>query len=151
MAEATPRNPAYRDDLERLFRDQTVMETIGARLVRAAPGEAEIELFITPKVAQHNGFVHAGVVAIIADSACGCAAFTLMGPGQNVLTAEFKQNLLAPATGERLIASAKVVRAGRTLTVAQAEVHAEARGQRKLVALMTATLVGVEQRETAGD
>ena len=123
------------------------METIGARLLRVAPGAVDIALEVAPKVSQQHGFVHAGAVATIADSACGYAALTLMPAGAGVLTAEFKINFLAAASGERLVALGPVVKAGRTLTVAQPEVLTERGGERAVVALLTATLVVVEGRE----
>jgi uncharacterized protein (TIGR00369 family) len=102
-------------------------------------------------VSQQHGFVHAGAVSAIADSAAGYAGLTLMPPGAGVLTAEFKINLLAPAAGERLRARGRVVKAGRTLTLAQAEVFAESAGREKLVALLTATLMAVQDRDGIGD
>lgn len=133
------------------FARQAIMETIGARLTRVGHGEAEIVLDVSPKVSQQHGFVHAGAVATIADSACGYAGLTLMPEGAGVLTAEFKINLLAPAAGERLVAVGRVVKAGRTLTVAQGEVHAERGGDRKLVAIVTATLAVVQGRDGVAD
>ncbi len=97
------------------------MTTIGARLVSVAPGSVEIALPVAGHVSQQHGFVHAGAVATIADSAAGYAALSLMPAGAGVITAEFKINLLAPAAGDELIARGKVVKAGRTLTLAQAE------------------------------
>jgi uncharacterized protein (TIGR00369 family) len=128
------------------FARQRIRETIGARLSRVEPGAVEIAMAVAPHVSQQHGYVYAGVVSTIADSACGYAALSLMPAGAGVLTAEFKVNLLAPAEGERLVACGRVVKPGRTLTVAQAEVHAETAGARRLVALMTATLVTLEGR-----
>lgn len=137
------------------FARQAIMETLGASLARVAPGEVEIALAVTPKVSQQHGFVHAGAVATIADSAAGFAGLTTMPAGAGVLTAEFKINLLAPATGARLVAIGRVVKAGRTLTVAQAEVFAETvagdAATRKLCALFTATLMAVADREGVSD
>jgi uncharacterized protein (TIGR00369 family) len=116
-----------------------------------APGEVEIELPIRPEISQQHGFAHAGAVATIADSAAGYAALSLMPPGSGVLTAEFKINLMAPAAGERLLALGRVVKPGRTLTVAQAEVVAEAAGSRRTVALLTATLMAIEGRAGIAD
>ena len=147
----TPKDPAYEERVGRSFSRQGLMETIGASLLRVAPGEVDIALPVTAKVSQQHGFTHAGAVSTIADSACGFAALTLMSPTAGVLTAEFKINLMAPAAGERLVACGRVVKPGRTLTVAQAEVFAEKGGERKLVALMTATLVAVEGREGVAD
>ena len=133
------------------FARQTVMTTIGATLRRVAPGEVDIELPVGPAVAQQHGFVHAGIVATIADSACGYAALSLMDPGTAVLTAEFKINLLAPAAGERLVARGKVVRAGRTLSVATAEVEAVSAAGAKVCAIMTATIMCVRDRPGLDD
>lgn len=133
------------------FARQTVMATIGARLLRVAPGEVEIVLPVDAHLSQQHGFVHAGIVATIADSAAGYAALSLMRPGVGVLTAEFKINLLAPAAGDELIARGRVVRAGRTLTLALAEVHARKGGQEKLCAMLTATLMSVEGRDGVSD
>ena len=127
------------------------MDTLGATLVEVAPGSVEIALVPGPAVSQQHGFVHAGAVSAIADTAAGYAALTLMPPGRGVLTTEFKINLLAPATGDRIVARAKVVKAGRTLTLAQTEVFAESGGQSRLVALLTATLMAVEGREGVDD
>jgi uncharacterized protein (TIGR00369 family) len=145
------RDPDYTARVERSFAKQGIMDTIGATLLRVAPGEVDIALPVTAKVSQQHGFAHAGAVSTIADSAAGYAALTLMPPSAGVLTTEFKINLMAPASGERLIASGRVVKAGRTLTVAQAEVHAEAGNERRLVALLTATLMTLEGRDGIAD
>ena len=127
------------------------MHTIGASLARVAPGEAEIVMAVTPGLRQQHGFVHAGVVAALADTACGYAAFSLMAASAGVLTTEFKVNLLAPAAGERLLAVGRVVKPVRTLTVTQGEVFAETGSERRLVALLTATLMAVEGRDDVRD
>ena len=101
-----------------------------------SPGLVEIVLRPHPAISQQHGF---GAVSAIADSAAGYAALSLM-PAAGVLTTEFKINLLAPAAGERILARGRVVKAGRTLTLAQAEVFANTGGQEKLIALLTATL-----------
>jgi len=146
-----PQDPRYAERVAASFAKQALMETIGARLLRVAPGAVDIALEVAPKVSQQHGFVHAGALSTIADSACGYAALSLLPPGVGVLTVEFKVNLLAPAAGDRLVAEGRVVKAGRTLTVAQAEVHAEAAGTRRLGALLTATLMTLEGREGIAD
>ena len=133
------------------FDKQGLMTTLGASLGDVAPGAVEIALRPSPVISQQHGFVHAGAVAAIADSAAGYAALTMMPADAGVLTAEFKINLLAPATGDRIIARGKVVKAGRTLTLAQAEVFAETGGKEKLVALLTATLMAVVRRDDVTD
>jgi uncharacterized protein (TIGR00369 family) len=151
MTGYAPKDPAYADRVRMSFAKQAMMTTIGASLTRVALGEVEIDVAVSPSICQQHGFVHAGAVATAADSAAGYAALSLMPPGAGVLTAEFKINLVAPAAGERLIAGGRVVKAGRLLTVAQAEVHAERDGERKLVALLTATVATIQGRDGVSD
>ncbi len=122
------------------------MRTMGAELVAVEPGYCAIALAPRPEVAQQHGYVHAGVVAAIVDSAGGYAGFTLFPPTASVLTVEFKLNLLAPASGERLVAEGFVVKPGRTLAITRGEVHAEHGGKRTLVALMQQTLMVMHGR-----
>jgi uncharacterized protein (TIGR00369 family) len=117
------------------------MRLIGADLVDVAPGYCAIALVPRPEVAQQHGYVHAGVVSAIVDSAGGYAGFTLFPADASVLTVEFKLNLLAPAAGERLVAEGFVVKPGRTLAVTRGEVHAVHGAKRTLVALMQQTLM----------
>ena len=134
------------------FDRQGLMRTLGATLDSVEPGAVEISLRPDPAISQQHGFVHAGAVTAIADSAAGYAALTLMAPGTGVLSTEFKINLLAPAEGDRIVARGRVVKAGRTLTVAQSEVFAQRDGQEeRLIALLTATLMAVESREGISD
>jgi len=137
--------------IEDSFDKQGLMKTLGARLGAVAPGCVEIHLVPSAAVSQQHGFVHAGAVSAIADSAAGYAALSLMPEGTGVLTTEFKINLLAPAMGERIIARGRVVKSGRTLTLAQAEVFALANGREKLVAFLTATMMTVHGREDVAD
>ncbi|MDO8878026.1 MAG: PaaI family thioesterase [Pseudolabrys sp.] len=127
------------------------MTTLGATLEAVSPGTVEISLRPHAAVSQQHGFVHAGAVSAIADSAAGYAALSLMPADAGVLTTEFKINLLAPAAGDRIVARGRVVKAGRTLTLAQAEVFAESGGQEKLIALLTATLMTVKGRDGVSD
>jgi uncharacterized protein (TIGR00369 family) len=127
------------------------MITLGASLGEVSPGVVEIAIRPNPAISQQHGFVHAGAVSAIADSAAGYAALSLMPADTGVLTTEFKINLLAPAAGERIVARGRVVKAGRTLTLAQTEVFAESGGQEKLIALLTATLMNIEGREGVSD
>lgn len=128
-----------RDSFER----QLVMKEIGARLLRVAPGAVDIELPYRDTLTQQNGFLHAGIVTTVADSACGYAAFTLMPPGAGVVSVEFKVNLLAPAVGERFVAQGRVKRAGRTLTICTADVVAYAVDEERTVATMLGTMMRV--------
>jgi len=122
------------------------MATIGASLVRIEPGEVDVELTSRDDLVQQHGFLHAGVLASAADSACGYAALSLMPPGAAVLSIEFKINMLAPAAGERILARGRVIRAGKTVTVCWGDVIAYADGREKLVATMVATMMTVQGR-----
>jgi uncharacterized protein (TIGR00369 family) len=126
------------------FARQQAMTTIGATLAAVRAGEVEIVLPFAAALTQQHGFVHAGIVAMIVDTACGYAALTVMPKDAAVLTTEFKLNLLSPANGERLRAVGRVVRPGRKLVVCLGEVFAEAGGEKKQVALMTASMMAVD-------
>jgi uncharacterized protein (TIGR00369 family) len=123
------------------FARQGAMATLGADLAAVAAGHVTIALPIEPRLSQQNGFLHAGVVVAVLDSACGYAALTLMTADSEVLSVEFKVNLLAPASGDRLFAEGEVVRAGRTLTVCRGDAYAEHEAERIHVATMLATIV----------
>jgi uncharacterized protein (TIGR00369 family) len=144
-------NAAVEARVRSSFAKQGLMATLGATLESIAPGVVEISIRPHAAISQQHGFVHAGAVTAIADSAAGYAALTLMPVGTGVLSTEFKINLLAPARGDRIVARGQVVKAGRTLTVAQSEVFAERAGAERLVALLTATLMAVEDREGISD
>ena len=142
------------DSAERIrmsFSKQGLMSTLGASLGGISHGTVEIAIHPSPAISQQHGFVHAGAVSAIADSAAGYAALSLMPEGMGALTTEFKINLVAPAVGERIIARARVVKSGRTLTLVQTEVFAESQGQEKLIALLTATMMSIEGRQGIDD
>jgi uncharacterized protein (TIGR00369 family) len=142
---------ALLDRIQKSFAKQGLMATLGASLVNVAPGLIEIAIRPVPAISQQHGFVHAGAVSAIADTAAGYAALSLMPAGKGVLTTEFKINLVAPAAGELILARGKVVKAGRTLTLAQTEVFAITGEREKLIALLTATLMTIEGREGVTD
>ena len=148
MSQRTAPNvdPALETRVRESFARQRIMSTIGARLTHIAPGETDIELPFRADLTQQDGFLHAGVIAAVADSACGYAAYTLMSATAGVLSIEFKVNLLAPAIGSKVTARARVLRAGRTITVVRADVMAERDGTEKIVATMLGTMMAVEQR-----
>ncbi len=123
------------------FARQTLMQTIGAEMTRVAPGEVEIELAYRDDLAQQHGYLHAGVVTAIVDSACGYAAMTLTRAVEDILTIEYKANFVAPATGEKMIARSRVLRAGRKVTVCAGDVFALRDGEEKLIATMLATMM----------
>ncbi|MFI4887353.1 MAG: PaaI family thioesterase [Burkholderiales bacterium] len=117
------------------------MALIGAELVDVQPGYCSIALTPRPETSQQHGYVHAGILAALVDSAGGYAGYTLFPADSSVLTVEYKLNLLAPAQGERIVAEGFVVRPGRTLAITRGEVHAERDGARTLVAIMQQTLM----------
>ena len=145
----TPQDPDFEPRVRASFANQPAMATIGARLTRVAPGEVDIELPFRADLTQQNGFIHAGILSAVMDSACGYAAFTLMPADAGVLSIEFKVNLLAPAQGERMIARGRVVRAGRTISVCQGDAFAVREGRERHVATMTGTMMTVLPRENA--
>ncbi|MDQ6892569.1 MAG: PaaI family thioesterase [Acidobacteriota bacterium] len=126
------------------FARQAVMDSIGAVLEKVSAGEVTISLPFARGWTQQNGFLHAGILTTILDSACGYAAMSLRPAGTDVLTVEFKTNLLAPAVGERFEARARVRRSGRTLAVAAADAFAIGPGEERLVATMLATIMRME-------
>ena len=133
------------------FAKQGLMRTLGAELAAISAGAVEIILRPTPAITQQHGFVHGGAVAAIADTAAGYAALSLAPIGTGVLTTEFKINLVAPAAGERIIARGRVVKPGRTLTLAQTDVFAENDGKEKLIALLTASMMTIHGRDGIDD
>jgi uncharacterized protein (TIGR00369 family) len=122
------------------------METLGASLLRVAPGEVDVEMPYRVDFTQQHGFLHAGIVTTVLDSACGYAAFSLMPADAAVLSIEFKVNLLAPARGERLIARGRVTRAGRTVTVCTGDAFMIEEGRERHVATMLATMMTLRDR-----
>ena len=141
-------NAAQDRDADQRVRDsfgrQSIMTTIGASVQSVRRGEVEIVLPFAAHIMQQHGFIHAGAVATIADSACGYAALSVMPADAAVLTTEFKINLLSPAKGERLRAVGRVVRAGKKLVITMGEVFADEGGASKQVALITATMMVVD-------
>ncbi len=122
--------PDYEERIRSSFAKQGLMRTLGASLVSVSPGLVEIAIRSDPAISQQHGFVHAGVLSAIADTSAGYAALSLMPAGAGVLTTEFKINLVAPAVGDRFLARGRVVKAGRTLTLAQTEVSGKAAERR---------------------
>lgn len=136
------RDPDFEARIRASFARQAFMGMLGARLERIAPGEVTIALPFRADLTQQNGFLHAGVVTSVVDSACGYAALSVMEPGANVLSVEFKVNLLAPAQGTEFLAVGRVVRSGRTLVVVTGELRALSGGGEIVVALMQGTMIG---------
>jgi uncharacterized protein (TIGR00369 family) len=142
-----PQDPAFESRVRASFDRQQFMTLLGARIVRVEPGAVDIELVRRDDLVQQHGFLHAGVQASIADSACGYAALTLMPAGSAVLSIEFKINLLSPGAGERFVARGRIIRPGKTITVTWGDVTAYAAdGSEKVVATMVATMMTVQNR-----
>ena len=146
MPRFEPKNPDYREIATATFDRQQAMQTLGISIARLEPGEVDLSMPYSTAFTQQNGFVHAGIITAGLDNACGIAAFTLMPAGSDILTVEFKTNLLAPAKGERFSFRAHVVKPGRTLTVCEARAFAETDGIETLVATMTGTLMALPRR-----
>ena len=142
-----PADPSFESRVRDSFTRQRMMATLGATLERVEPGEIEIRLPYREELTQQHGFLHAGAVATIVDSACGYAAFSLMRPDTAVLSVEYKVNLMAPAKGERVEAIGRVLRPGRTITSCQGDAYAIDGDERRHVVTMLATVVCLEARE----
>jgi uncharacterized protein (TIGR00369 family) len=134
------------DRVRASFAKQRVMATIGATLDAVEPGAVTISMASNAALTQQHGYLHAGIIATIADSACGYAALSLMPDDAAVLSIEFKANMLAPADGERFVARGRVIKPGRTIMVCDATVHAVRTDGEKLVATMTGTMMVVTGR-----
>ncbi len=137
-------DPNYEARVRASFAKQQFMATLGASMTTVRPGEVCIELPFRADLTQQHGFLHAGVVTSVIDSACGYAALTLMPPDRAVLSVEFKVNLIAPARGATFEARGRVVRAGRTLTVCTGDLRVV--GSESVIAMMQATMMAVEGR-----
>lgn len=125
------------------FKSQGLMATLGAQLVSAGYGEVQIELPFSKKLSQQHGYAHAGAITSVVDSACGYAALTKAPAECEVVTAEFKINLLRPAIGDRFLAIGRIQSSGKLLTVCTGEVRAYMGTAYKVIAIMQATIVNV--------
>ncbi len=142
----SPADPLYEERIRRSFERQGAMRLIGARLARVEPGAVDIALPYRTDLTQQHGFLHAGILSTIIDTAGGYAGYTLFPADSSVLTVEYKLNLLAPGEGELFVAEGRVVKSGRTLCVVNGEVFAETGKRRKLCALMQQTLMVMHGR-----
>jgi uncharacterized protein (TIGR00369 family) len=150
MNDFQPRDPNFEQRVRASFDRQRFMATLGARLEHVKPGDVAIAIPFRDDLVQQHGFLHAGVVTSVVDSACGYAALTLMRPGVAVLSVEFKVNLLAPAAGAHFRATGRVLRPGRTLTVCAGEIVAvDGETAGAPIAVMQATMMAVEGRDLA--
>jgi len=145
------RDPDFESRVRRSFVQQQFMATLGATLERVTEGEVVIALPFSAALTQQHGFLHAGVITAVVDSACGYAALSLMEPGVGVMSTEFKVNLLAPAAGSRFIATGRVLKAGKTLTVCHGELRAVRPEGDELVAVLQGTMMAVRGRDGISD
>ena len=136
-----PQDPAYEARVRESFSRQSHMASLGAEIIFIGPGEVHLGFPFAAQFCQQNGFMHAGAIASVADSANGYAAYTLAPPDTDVLAVEFKINLLAPARGAGFLACGRVLRPGRTLTVCQADVFTIGAAERTLIATMLSTII----------
>jgi uncharacterized protein (TIGR00369 family) len=134
------RNPSFAEEVRKSFAAQSIMQLIGAELSLVEPGVVEISLPFRKDLTQQDGYLHAGIITTIADSAAGYAAFSLMPAGSRVLSVEFKVNLLRPARAEKFLSRAEVIKPGKTLTVVRADVFGLTGNDRTLVATMLGTM-----------
>jgi uncharacterized protein (TIGR00369 family) len=141
-----PADDAFAARVGDSFARQTAMSSLGASILSVAPGRVELAMPYRPEFCQQHGFLHAGTVTTVIDSACGYAAYSLMPADADVLSIEFKINLLAPAKGERFRFLGQVVKAGRTITNVRGEAFALDNGREKLIATMDGTMMTLRER-----
>lgn len=141
-----PRDPNFAERVRASFARQGIMAHLGAELAELSPGHCVIRLPYRPELSQQHGYFHGGVIGMIADSAGGYAAYTLMPADSSVLTVEYKVNLLAPGDGDTLVARGEVLKAGRNLVVSRAEVHVHKDGRQVHCASMQQTLITLHGR-----
>ncbi|MBX3420565.1 MAG: PaaI family thioesterase [Pirellulaceae bacterium] len=137
------RNPNFDSLVRASFARQQMMKSLGAQLLRVEPGQVTIELPFDARWSQQHGFTHAGAITSVVDSACGYAALTLMPPGYDVLTIEYKVNFLNPAQGQTFVAVGQVVKSGRTVTVCQGQVYATKGDRHSDIAVMQASMIAL--------
>jgi len=139
-------DPDYEELVRRTFANQPALGTFGITLARIEPGALELRMLYDARLSQQNGFLHGGVVSAGLDTACGLASYTLMPAHADILTVEFKINLLAPAKGQTFRFVGNVVKPGRTLVVSEGHAYASNDGREKLIATMSATMMTMVSR-----
>jgi uncharacterized protein (TIGR00369 family) len=144
-----PADPNFEARVRASFAKQQYMATIGAEVAQVAAGRVALRMKVRDSLLQQHGFVHAGALASLADSACGYAALSLMPADAAVLSVEFKVNMLSPAKGDAVIARAEVIRPGKTIMVCRADVFSVNGSEEKLVAAMQGTMMVVRDRGLA--
>lgn len=144
-----PSDPNWEQRVRASFARQGFMRLIGAEIVACSPGRCTLAVNWNETLGQQRGFLHGGVTAALADTAAGFAAYSLMPANSAPLTVEFKINLIAPGLGERFVATAEVIRSGRTLSVVECEISAERAGRATPIARLLATLICMENTSDA--
>ncbi|MEO0329465.1 MAG: PaaI family thioesterase [Pseudomonadota bacterium] len=142
-----PRESNFESKVRASFAKQGIMATIGGSIVSIEPGKVELSMPFSSAISQQHGFVHAGIITTMLDSACGYAAYSLMAPDAEVLTIEIKTNLLAPAKGEQFRFMGRVIKAGRTITFCDGEAFAISNGNEKRIVTMSATMMAITGRQ----
>lgn len=143
-------DPDYEARVRKTFAGQLALATLGITLAKIEPGGLELQMPYNAKFSQQNGFLHGGVVSAGLDTACGLASYTLMPAAADILTVEFKINLLAPAKGQTFRFVGNVVKPGRTLVIAEGRAFANDAGREKLIATMSATMMTMLRPSAAG-
>ncbi len=146
-AQFKPLDEEFEVKVRNSFNRQKIMKTVNASILVIRPGQVELEFPYQSSLTQQHGFIHAGIVSTVLDSACGYAAFSVMPKNAAVLTIEFKINLLSPAKGENFRAIGTVKKPGRNISVAEGDLFAYFSGVKKLVATMSGTIMAVYDRE----
>ena len=141
----SPSDPDFETRVRSSFSQQGMLTSLGAQIGILRAGEVHLTAPFDAHFSQQDGFLHAGVVTTLMDSACGCAAHTLMPVGSRVLSVEFKVNLLSPARGERFRAEGRVIKAGRTLTVCEGKLFSIEKEKASLCAIMQATMICIRE------
>ncbi|MEW5938097.1 MAG: PaaI family thioesterase [Chloroflexota bacterium] len=151
MTDFIPSDPNFEARLRDNFTRQAIMASLGGAMGLVRPGEVHIHAPFDARFTQQDGFLHAGTVATLMDSACGYAAFSLMPADARVLSVEFKVNLLAPARGPRFRAEGRVVKPGRTITVCEGKLFSIHEEEETLCALMQATMICIRDKTPDSD
>jgi uncharacterized protein (TIGR00369 family) len=138
---SNPPDPDFEKRVRASFSQQKVLETLGAEISLVRAGEVHLRTPFDDRFTQQDGFLHAGIVTTLMDSACGYAAYSFMPVGSRVLSVEFKVNLLSPARGERFRAEGRVIKAGRTITVCEGKLFSIQGAEETLCAIMQATMI----------
>jgi uncharacterized protein (TIGR00369 family) len=145
MNNPAPADPEFENRVRSSFARQGLIHTLRGQIAYLGPGELHIEAPFDERFTQQDGFLHAGIVTTLMDSACGYAAYTLMPADSRVLSVEFKVNFLNPARGERFRAEGRVVKSGRTISVCEGKLFALQHGKGSLVAMMQATMICIRK------